>query len=433
MKFTGIEEKISYPALAAPGDQRESLPACLPCVNIAHRLRLPNPFPVRYSLLVTLLRKVSQGSVTEVGMKKSPPSGSKVGLKEIAAAANVSIATVSRVLNGNNRVSAAIQMAVLDAAARFDLDLLHRNKARTLAFLLSNRVMLHPFHSRILSGAEGYCALHGWDIVFLSFNYPLTAQWDQIHLPKILERRDAISAVIVAGTNSGGLIELLEHEGVPYVALGNNIFNSQAAPKGDLVYSDETRGAGDMTRFLVGLGHRDIWFVGNTRLPWFARCFAGYSQAMDDAGLTPHHQSVDSEDDALVGYIATKSLVTRGERVTAIFAGNDATAHGVYKGLRDCGLRIPDDISVAGCDDTVGEWLYPGLTTIREFPEQLGKQMAELILSRIAKPGLEFRQITVPTELIKRESCQPISVSGNPALESIKPVDQANLSALPEP
>jgi DNA-binding LacI/PurR family transcriptional regulator len=210
---------------------------------------------------------------------------------------------------------------------------------------------------------------------------------------------------------------------VPYVALGNNIFNMPSLPKGDLVFSDETRGAGDMTRYLLGLGHRDIWFVGNTRLPWFARCFGGYGQAMDDAGLPPRQLSVDSEDDTEVGYIETKSLVARGERVTAIFAGNDATAHGVYKGLRDCGLRIPDDISVVGCDDTVGEWLYPSLTTIREFPEHLGKQMAELILSRIAKPGLEFREITVPTELIKRESCQPLTITGNASLEKMQQVD----------
>ena len=348
-------------------------------------------------------------------MKKSPSQGSRVGLKQIAAEAKVSIATVSRVLNGNNRVDPAIQMAVLDAAAKFDLDLLQRNKARALAFLLSNRVMLHPFHSRVLSGAEAYCAVHGWDIVFLSFNYPLNVNRGQLHLPKLLERRDVIRAVIVAGTNSGSLIELLEHECVPYVALGNNIFDVPPMSKGDLVFSDETRGSSDMTRYLIGLGHRDIWFVGNTRLPWFARCFAGFSQAMGEAGLSARHLNVDSEDDAEVGYIATKTIVARNEPVTAIFAGNDAAAHGVYKGLRDCGLSIPDDISVAGCDDTVGEWLYPGLTTIREFPEQLGKQMVELILSRIAKPGFESRQITIPTELIKRESCQQIAVSADPA------------------
>ena len=347
-------------------------------------------------------------------MKKSPPKGGKVGLREIAEAARVSMATVSRVLNGNNRVDPAIQTAVLDAAARFDPSLLQRNKARTLAFLLSNRIMLHPFHSRILSGAEACCAVHGWDVVFLSYNYPLNVQRDQLHLPKLLDRRDLIRAVIVAGTNSGSLIELLEHEGVPYVALGNNIFDLPPLSKGDLVFSDEMRGSSDMTRYLISLGHRNICFVGNSRLPWFARCFAGYVLAMEEAGLSPRSSNVDSEDDAQVGYIATKSLMARREPVTAIFAGNDATAHGVYKALRDCGLSIPDDISVAGCDDTVGEWLYPSLTTIREFPEQLGKQMVELILNRIAKPGLESSQITVPTELVKRESCKPIAAGAGP-------------------
>jgi DNA-binding LacI/PurR family transcriptional regulator len=193
--------------------------------------------------------------------------------------------------------------------------------------------------------------------------------------------------------------------------------------RGDLVFSDETRGGSDITRYLIGLGHRDIWFVGNTRLPWFARCFAGFNQEMDEAGLAPRHISIDSENDGEVGYIGTKSLIARGEPVTAIFAGNDSTAHGVYKALRDCGLSIPEDISVVGCDDTVGDWLYPGLTSIREFPEHLGKQMVELILSRIAKPGLEPRLVTIPTELIKRDSCLPILGTSKVAPEKTLQVD----------
>ena len=79
--------------------------------------------------------------------------------------------------------------------------------------------------------------------------------------------------------------------------------------------------------------------------------------------------------------------------------------------MRDSGLNIPDDVSVVGCDDTVGSWLYPALTTIREFPEQLGKQMVELVLSRIAKPDQEPQRITVPTELIKRDSCRALQLS----------------------
>jgi DNA-binding LacI/PurR family transcriptional regulator len=79
--------------------------------------------------------------------------------------------------------------------------------------------------------------------------------------------------------------------------------------------------------------------------------------------------------------------------------------------LRDSGLNIPDDVSVVGCDDTVGSWLYPALTTIREFPEQLGKQMVELLLSRIANPDQEPQRVTVPTELIKRDSCRALRPS----------------------
>src|SRR5581483_4608035 len=112
--------------------------------------------------------------------------------------------------------------------------------------------------------------------------------------------------------------------------------------------------------------------------------------------------------------LGTKSLLSRAKPVTAIFAGNDSTAHGVYKALRDSNLRVPDDISVAGCDDTVGEWLFPSLTTIREFPEHLGKQMVELILRRSGNPSREAQSVTLPTELIKRDSCRRISPAEQP-------------------
>lgn len=129
--------------------------------------------------------------------------------------------------------------------------------------------------------------------------------------------------------------------------------------------------------------------------------------------MQPRHSTIDSEDETDIGYLGTKSLLARGEPVTAIFAGNDPTAHGVYKGLRDSGLEIPGDVSVVGCDDTVGPWLYPALTTIREFPEQLGKQMVELLLNRIANPGQHSQQAILPTELIKRDSCRAISASAD--------------------
>jgi len=174
---------------------------------------------------------------------------------------------------------------------------------------------------------------------------------------------------------------------------------------------DDIRGSKDAVRYLIGLGHRHIWFVGNTRLPWFSRCYEGYRQAMEEAGLEPQESSTASEDDTESGYLGTKSLLARDKSVTAILAGNDPTAHGVYKALRDRGLRVPDDISVVGCDDTVGTWLYPALSTTREFPEQIGKQLVEVVFSRLANPDQAPQCITVPTEFIKRDSCNPVNAS----------------------
>ena len=338
----------------------------------------------------------------------------KIGLREIAAEANGSVATVSRVLNGNNRVDPAIREVVLDAAAKLNVDLSQRNKTKALAFLLSNRAMLHAFHSRILLGAEAYCAANGWDMVFLSYNYSANVPWKELHLPKVVQRHDVVRAVVLAGTNSANLLELLDHKGIAYSVLGNNVIGEPLHLKGDTVYSDDIQGGQEMTQYLLSLGHRDIWFVGNVRLPWFARHYEGYRRAMAAAGLQPRLSGLEFEDETEMGYINTKSLLAGGEPCTAILAGNDQAAHGVYKGLRDSGLKVPDDVSVAGCDDTASTWLYPGLTTTREFPEQLGQQMVKLVLSRIAQPNLAPRIMTIPTQLIKRESCKPLATAKEP-------------------
>jgi DNA-binding LacI/PurR family transcriptional regulator len=341
-------------------------------------------------------------------MTAKAPRKSRYGLQKIAAAAQVSIATVSRVLNGNSTVDPAIRDSVLAAAAELDIDLSPRNKTKALAFLLSNRPMQHAFHSSILLGAEAYCALHGWELIFQSSSYPPQIPGKELHLPTVVQRHDIMRGVILAGTNSPNLIDLLTSKSVPFVVLGNNVMGEVEQPNYDVVFSDDVQGGQDMTRYLISLGHRHIWFVGNIRLPWFARCYEGYRRAMEEAGLATHCSTIDSADETDIGYLGTKSLLAKGEPVTAIFAGNDPTAHGVYKALRDSGLDIPGDVSVVGCDDTVGSWLYPSLTTIREFPEQLGKKMVELLVNRIVNPRLERQQVTLPTELIKRNSCASV-------------------------
>ncbi len=387
-----------YLEVACPPDR---LPSLAPLAEHAHGRHTKYPKEEVVALVPPAER-----------MKKSPPKKEKIGLREIASAANVSLATASRVLSGNSRVAPEIQKTVLSEAKKLGVDPSQRNKTKSIAFLLCNRAMLHEFHSRILSGAEAYCLSHGWEMVFLSFNYSPHVPWTELELPKVVQRHDVIRAIVLAGTNSPNLIELLTHKGIPFVVLGNNVLGDQNnLENNDVVFSDDIQGGHDATRHLINLGHRRIWFVGNTRLPWFARCYEGYRRAMEESGLTPRESSTGSEDDTQSGYLGTKSLLAQDESATAILAGNDPTAHGVYKALRDKDLRVPEDVSVMGCDDTVGTWLYPALSTTREFPEQLGKQLVELVLSRIARPDQGPQRVTVPTELMKRDSVGPVNAA----------------------
>jgi len=265
--------------------------------------------------------------------------------------------------------------------------------------------MLHPYHSRVLSGAEAYCALQGYKLLFISLRYPLSAGRRELHLPQLTEGRHVVCGYIVGGTNSPGLLDLLNRKDVPFAVLGNNVVGDWRYQDYNVVWDDDVQGTYDATRYLQGLGHQAIWFVGNCQLPWFSRCYAGYSRAMHEASLAPRLEDVGLEDMEEVGYLATKSILGHADSVSAIFAGSTVAAYGTYRALKEAGLRIPDDISVAAVGECETTMLDPPLTTLREFPEEVGRNLARLLLNRLANPDLGLQQTVIPTQLVKRESC----------------------------
>jgi len=110
-------------------------------------------------------------------------SESKTRLRDIAQLAKVSPSTVSRVANGNTQVDPTIQAAVLAAAKKLGIDLTETRKNRTIAFVLGNRLRINEFQSRILLGAENYCAQNNWDLMFISFRNDLSAPASNVQLP----------------------------------------------------------------------------------------------------------------------------------------------------------------------------------------------------------------------------------------------------------
>jgi DNA-binding LacI/PurR family transcriptional regulator len=204
------------------------------------------------------------------------------------------------------------------------------------------------------------------------------------------------------------MLNALREREIPFAVLGNNVIGDWNPSDFDAVYSDDVRGAHDLTSQLIADGHRDIWFIGDIELPWYARCAKGYRQSMVDAGLQPRFSEIHS-DDRQLGYLSIRSIVSRREPVTAVFAGSDQIASGVYEALRQSGLSIPDDVSVAGFNDTEGALMDPPLTSVREFPEELGKHLAEFVLRRIQSPNREPQQLTIPTRVVPRQSTKVIS------------------------
>lgn len=347
-------------------------------------------------------------------MKTNPQKGASprryakrkaVKLSDIAKAANVSSATVSRLMTGKATVAPEMKEKIRAAAMRLGFDLERSKKTKIIAFILSNRGVLHPFHSAVLMGAEAYCAEHGYGLLFLPFEYSTTAAARDLQAPDILDRQGVVSGAIVAGTNSQSLLELLSSRRIPWVALGNNVIGQRDGMQAGCIYFDDTNGAHEMTKYLLALGHRRIGFVGNLNLPWYARRFRGYELAMAEAGCEPLASKLNSSDGEEMGYMASKLMLQESPGVTAIFAGDDAAARGVYKAARDRGLQIPSHLSVAGFNDTPEALLMqPPLTSVRVFVDELGRQLAECLLKQI-RGGIPSEALHLPTQLVRRESC----------------------------
>jgi len=338
----------------------------------------------------------------------NPSSRESQRYAEVARLAKVSLSAVSRIAQGNQKVAPSVQASVLAAARDLGVNLAPGAGNRTITFILGNRDTVNEFQSKVLLGAEGYCTGKDWALHFVSFRSDLNAPLSNLSLPEILTSSNRPSGVILSGTHSANILAALSEKKIPFSLVGNNIVGDWQPEHYDCVFTDDVRGSADITRHLIAQGHRNIWYIGNQRLPWFARCARGYRQAMKEADLEPRFSEIGSEDREL-GYLAVKALLASGERPTALFVGTDQAASGVYQALQESGIRIPDDISVAGFNDTIGEVLHPGLTTVREFPKELGVHLAEFTLRRIQEPDLPPQQLIMPTELIRRESVRQVA------------------------
>ena len=246
---------------------------------------------------------------------------------EIARLAKVSPSTVLRVANGNPRVAPSVRSLVTAAARKLGATLETGRRNRTITCVLGNRDTVNEFQSKILLGAEGYCAQHDWDMQFICFRSDLNAPMGTVHLPEALMRANRPGGVILTGTHSASILAALSEKRIPFSLVGNNIVGEWQPEKYDCVFTDDVRGSTEITRYLIAEGHRKIWYIGNRRLPWFARCADGYLRAMSEADLEPRFSDIGS------GRSGTRILGCKGA------AGERAEADCAVCGHRPGSLR----------------------------------------------------------------------------------------------
>ena len=334
-------------------------------------------------------------------------------IEDVAKLAGVGKGTVSRVLNNrpgvSERTAARVRHAIRELGYRPNVQAqrLARNVSNLICFVLSNRDFLHEFHSMVLKGVESYCSGSQRDVVFALWRYDLDAAPADVIVPRIVSSRGSVDGVILAGANRVECVKAITSLGLPCVTFGNNLIGCKSLSEVDAVWYDESTGTQEAIRYLADLGHRHIRFVANIGIPWYARNWRAFSDAMIDAGLAPISTSVgDTEDNTEIAERAIEQILTDKEPTTALFAGNDGIAVALIRGLMKRGIKTPRDMSVIGFDDVPSCLdIDPPLTTVRVPKEELGAECARFLFEKISNPESVTGARVIPTRLTIRNSC----------------------------
>lgn len=335
-------------------------------------------------------------------------------IRDVARQAGVSIATVSRVLNGNPRVSDGTRRSVWDAAR--ELDFWPNGAARSLTTSRTNVLgVLLPdlygeFYSEIIRGID-FAAREARFQVLISCSHANTEEL----MTAALSMRGRIDGLMVMAPDHGSAeaIDRLQSR-FPLVLL-----NPQPGIANCSAFSIANfEGAHAMTDYLLRSGHRSIAFISGP--PDNADAtgrLRGYRQALSEASIEPDPQwEIAGDFSERSGYEAGARILRFRERPTAVFAANDAMAIGLMSALHEAGIAVPGEISVAGFDDiTIARYTSPALTTVHVDTYQLGKRSVEQLVSELGATGaLPRRHEVLPTHVVVRRSCAMADASPAP-------------------
>jgi LacI family transcriptional regulator len=329
-------------------------------------------------------------------------------IRDVARRAGVAPTTVSRVINNSGYVSQRTRERV--EAAVVDLGYVPNTLARSLRFKKTNTLALvlpditNPFWTTVARGVEDAASDRGFNVILCNTD---ESEAEQEKYLTILLQKQIDGFVLAPARSTAEPVELVQRQGVPVVVLDRRVPSSQV----DVVRGDSERGAYQLVRYLLTLGHRRIAILtGPHGVSTAEDRVAGYQRALSESGL-----DVDSdlilygEFTQTSGYEMTQQVLTAGARPTALFAANNFIAIGSLRALRDVGLRVPEDVTLVSFDDLPQAFVIdPFLTVAAQPAYEMGHQATELLLARLS--GLApagYQHVLLPTETIVRRSSGP--------------------------
>jgi DNA-binding LacI/PurR family transcriptional regulator len=329
---------------------------------------------------------------------------------DIAHLAGVSQPTVSRALSGSPMVNEETRRRILAIAGQLNYKVdknasnLRRQHSGTIALLLfedptSDDSQINPFFVSMLGSITRACGQRGYDLLisFQQFSEDWHAEYDDCH---------KADGLILLGygdyLQTRSRLRRLAEQGTHFVRWGS------ASPDqpGVSIGCDNVQGGHDITAHLVAQGRRRLAFLGDAsdHYPEFLDRYHGHARALREAGLKVSEAlQVDAINTEQSGYEAAASLFARGEAADAFFCASDLIAIGALRALKERGLRIPEDVAVAGFDDIpMAGLVSPSLSTVQQDTRLAGTILVESLLRLIEGEQVENR--TIPAKLVLRAS-----------------------------
>jgi LacI family transcriptional regulator len=339
-----------------------------------------------------------------------------ITIKDVARAAGVSVATVSRVQNSSALVKETTRRRVGEVAERMGYS--PHGAARSLITSRTNTIgVLLPdlygeFFSEVIRGIDQTAQLHGLHLLVSSSHDDRSALETAFR-----SMRGRVDGLIVMWPEMDETALPSFPARFPVVLLSSPI-----GPRGfDVITVANYEGAYAMVCHLLDLGHRRIAIIkgveGNADA---AERLRGYRGALASAGLSSMAVEVAGDFTEESGFRGAAELLQRPVRPTAIFAANDAMAIGALSALRDAGLKVPDDIALAGFDDIpMARYLEPALSSVHVDISALGERATLRLLAAVRdKDRHEHRAETLPTTLVLRRSCGSAAPASRPTTPS---------------